>query len=343
MTFSSGRCLEKLFSSIKLGPLTCKNRIIRSATNDFAANRDGSVSNSQLSIYRDLAIGGTGVIITANFAVSPSDPNPNMMNTIYSGSKLGGVRQLAEQASQNSAAVICQLSHSGGGIDINSISTHDLEKISEEFGSAARNAMDCGFHGVQLHCAHGYLLSRFLDPSLNFRDDSFGRGLKGRLRFPVMCIRAIRHHCGAGFPIMIKINTDTEKAEHSQSYTHELTEILECFYEDGVVLAELSGTDFRQRPHYEHNYYIEAARLLNAETHMPFAIVGGTRSLTDMWEAFSAGAAMVSMSRPLIREPDFPNSLRLGRKSISACQGCNLCFTLPHSKGIRCICENQRR
>ena len=106
---------------------------------------------------------------------------------------------------------------------------------------------------------------------------------------------------------MIKINTDTEKAEHSQSYTHELTEILECFYEDGVVLAELSGTDFRQRPHYEHNYYIEAARLLNAETHMPFAIVGGTRSLTDMWEAFSAGAAMVSMSRPLIREPDFPN------------------------------------
>ncbi len=167
-----------------------------------------------------------------------------------------------------------------------------------------------------MHCAHGYLLSRFLDPSLNFRDDSFGRGLKGRLRFPVMCIRAIRHHCGAGFPIMIKINTDTEKAEHSQSYIYELPEILECFYEEGVVLAELSGTDFRQRPHYEHNYYIEAASLLNAETHMPFAIVGGTRSLTDMWEAFSAGATMVSMSRPLIREPDFPNSLRLGRKSI---------------------------
>ena len=219
MTFSSGRCLEKLFSSIKLGPLTCKNRIIRSATNDFAANRDGSVSNTQLSIYRDLAIGGTGVIITANFTVSPSDPNSNMMNTIYSGCKLAGVRQLAEQASQNSAAVICQLSHSGGGIDINSIGVHDLEKISEEFGSAARNAMDCGFHGVQLHCAHGYLLSRFLDPSLNFRDDSFG-GLTGRLQLPVMCVRAIRRRCGAGFPIMVKINTNTEKAEYSQSYIY---------------------------------------------------------------------------------------------------------------------------
>ena len=141
---------------------------------------------------------------------------------------------------------------------------------------------------------------------------------------------------------MVKINTNTEKAEYSQSYIYELPEILECFYEEGVVLAELSGTDFRQRANYEHNYYIETARLLRAETHMPFAIVGGTSSLKDMWEAFSAGASMVSMSRPLIREPDFPNFLRLGRKSISACQGCNLCFTLPHSKRIRCICQKQQ-
>ena len=188
---------------------------------------------------------------------------------------------------------------------------------------------------MQLHAAHSYLLSRFLDPTFNKRTDEYGGTAENRFRMTEKIVKGIKETCGADFPVLIKINCDT--AADNDTYEQDMCYFLRRAEELDVTLVELSGVDFINQPRTATLYYLDrAVRLKKAVPALPLSLVGGVRSLADMEKVLASGIDMVSLGRALIAEDDFIAKAKNGEKSI--CVSCSRCFVLPNKHpGIRCV------
>lgn len=349
MYTSAQDTLTRLFEENVIGGIHCKNRIMRSAANDFSGNPDGSVSQKQLELYSRLAAGGVGLIITGNFAVTPDGRTDDRLGIMDDSCDMSALSALSGVIKSSGCAAVAQISHAGARSRLHpdaavyqGMTAFDcgyLKELSEKFGESAAIAKKCGFDGIQLHCAHGYLLSCFLDPAINQRTDEFGGSLVGRLHFPLMCLESVQRYCG-NFPVMVKINAVSENPALNSGVLSELPQILHAFSNAGVVFAEISGVDFRKRHRKEHCYYLDACLKLQNVSSVPFTAVGGIRNLDDMAAIFNTGASMISMCRPLICQPELPLLLYSGSTETSSCRGCCKCFTLPLESGKMCAFQN---
>lgn len=340
---------DKMFSPKKLGNLTSPNCFMRSATNENTGNSDGSLSQRNIEIVREIAEGGTGLIITGNYAVTPEGKNSEKMTSMWEDWDQKGFASLVEAAKICGGSVVAQISHAGGKStcypnsaeeygNLSIIPEIELERIAYSFGAAARRAMEAGFDGVQLNCAHGYLLSCFLDPAENNRTDQYGGNVEDRMRFPAMCINAIQELCGYAFPVLIKLNCNTPLIPQEE-YLDDIAIILKRFADMGVVLAELSGYDFKDKQISDGIYYLETVKYLKTKVTMPITPVGGVRSLRNIAKILDSGSEMISLSRPFICEPDFITKIKEQKTDISKCITCNKCFVLPKKNGKRCVFE----
>ena len=213
----------------------------------------------------------------------------------------------------------------------------EIHHIEQCFIAAAKRLQSAGCDGVQLHAAHSYLLSRFIDPTFNQREDEYGGTIENRFRMVEEIICGIHGACGKDFPVLIKVNVDT-KAEDAEGYHRDMVWLLRRAKALGVELVEFSGVDFINLPKTATLYYLPQVKRLRAEVpDMPLSLVGGVRSLADMEAVIEAGIECVSLGRSLIAEPDFvTKELAGGEKSI--CVSCSRCFVLPHMHpGIRCV------
>ena len=213
----------------------------------------------------------------------------------------------------------------------------EIHHIEQCFIAAAKRLQSAGCDGVQLHAAHSYLLSRFIDPTFNQREDAYGGTIENRFRMVEEIICGIHEACGKDFPVLIKVNVDT-KAEDAEGYHRDMVWLLRRAKALGVELVEFSGVDFINLPKTATLYYLPQVKRLRAEVpDMPLSLVGGVRSLADMEAVIKAGIECVSLGRSLIAEPDFvTKELAGGEKSI--CVSCSRCFVLPHMHpGIRCV------
>lgn len=184
------------------------------------------------------------------------------------------------------------------------LTVEEIHAIERRFIQAAVRLQKAGVDGVQLHAAHSYLLSRFIDPTFNQRTDEYGGDVAGRFRMTERIIRGIHEACGPSFPVLIKINIDTKQEDHA-AYREDMIWILSRCRELGVSLVELSGVDFINQPKTATLYYLDEAKLLRqAVPQMPLSLVGGVRSLADMEAVLDAGLDAVSLGRSLIAEPD---------------------------------------
>lgn len=340
---------------LNLAHIRLKNRVIRSAVHSFLAGTDGYMTEAEYAMYEELAAGQAGMIITGHCCVEEAGrANPEQVN-IYADCYAGQFRRAAELAHRHGAAFIPQISHAGPrAIDTEdladvvarplkkdrearALTTEEIHRIERSFVAAAKRLKDAGCDGVQLHAAHSYLLSRFIDPTFNQRTDEYGGSTENRFRVVEEIICGIQAACGESFPVLIKINVDTEH-EDAAAYWQDMIWILRRCRALGVALVELSGVDFINQPKAATLYYLEqAAALKRLVPAQPLSLVGGVRSLADMEKVLAAGIEAVSLGRALIAEPDFiTKQLSGGGKSI--CISCSRCFVLPHMHaGIRCI------
>jgi len=214
-----------LFTAGYIGTLEIPNRMMRSATAERMADQAGYPREQYYDLYRQLAAGGVGLIVTGHMYVHPSGKCHPEMTGIYSDDHIPGLEKLANVIHREGGRVVVQINHGGmqcakdvvdGTIAPSAISedflqqparemtADEIEMLVDAYAQAARRVKEAGFDGVQLHGAHGYLINQFLSPFVNKRSDGWGGDFNRRTRFLRSVCNAVRDQVGPTYPVMIK-------------------------------------------------------------------------------------------------------------------------------------------
>lgn len=349
--------MNKVEQSIQLQNIACKNRLIRSAVHSFLGNADGTMTEAEYDMYDTLAKNQVSLIITGHCHIAPDGQANEEQIAIYDDRYIPQFAKAASIVQAQGAKFIVQISHAGPRAihneDLIDVTDRELKKnrqarmltiaeigeIREAFIAAAVRLQKAGVDGIQLHAAHSYLLSRFLDETFNQREDCYGGSRENRFRLCGEIIAGIKKACGQEFPVLIKINSDSKT--NDEAYAEDMLYILRQCKELGVELVECSGVDFISQGKTDRLYYLRRTAALRQQVEIPLSLVGGIRTLAEMEEVLSSGIDMVSLARPLICEPDIFPKLLAGQDE-SRCLSCNKCFALPHIRpGMRCIWQRK--
>lgn len=366
-----------LFSPKKIGPMTVKNRIVRSATYEGMADDNGLVDNRYVALYENLAKDGVGLIIAGFAFVKENGIALDYQTGIHTDECIPMLKKSVETVHQinENAKFVLQIAHCGRqvepdivkkrkfepiapspladksiGIVPKEMAIEDIEDMIQSFIMSAERAKRAGFDGVQLHAAHGYLLSEFLSPYMNKRTDDYGGNSENRVRIIVEIFEGIKEVCGKDWPVLIKLQIDDFVKEESSLKPPESVEIARRIAEAGFNAIEISGgiyeSDEELDPGYskvrttdEEAYFLPYARKVKkviGET--PLIMVGGIRSFEVAEGIVKDGYAdFISMSRPFIMEPDLPQKWFNKLSDKSTCTSCNRCETEMSDKGLRCL------
>lgn len=333
--------MKKIFEEVTLKNLRAKNRLVRSATWEAAAERDGSIMDEAYKIYSELAKGGTGIIITGFTSVALNDNYFEGMMRLCDDSLIPQYKKLAEIIHAQACPAIVQLAlgayynDQGRQVELNEMSLEEIQLVIKNFIDAAVRAERAGFDGIQIHAAHFFFLSRFISPALNNRNDLYGGSTENRSRILLEILKGIRA-AAPGLHITIKIN--------SNDFTYggidedECLKICKILDKAGIDSIEISGNGTSVsniKAGINEGYFVPAASEVAENVSCPVIVVGGFRSLKTMEAVInSSKIEMISLSRPLLREPDWTNKIKAEPDLISKCISCNRCYV---SKFHKCI------
>jgi 2,4-dienoyl-CoA reductase-like NADH-dependent reductase (Old Yellow Enzyme family) len=361
-----------LFSPVRLGNLELKNRMVRSATAERLATEPiGRATPALAALYRELARGGVGLIVTGHaFVAAEGKAHPEMLSA-HCDEMILGLSTLADAVHAESSCIALQINHGGRHCDgactptvvapsavatlsgrmPREMTAAEIVAAVDAFGQAARRGKLAGFDAVQLHAAHGYLIGQFLSPHTNRRTDGWGGGLDQRLRFLTAVCEAARGHVGADYPLFVKLGMmDNLERVPDGLAPEEGARIVSRLADLGLDAVEISGGygggqgDFNGRlavgSKAPEAYFRPLARRAKATTRLPVILVGGLRSRVVMDDVLASGDAdLISLCRPLIREPDLPDRLQSGL-AAAACISGGRCWPRGMGQGIACKCES---
>lgn len=328
---------KKIFEPVKFGNLDLKNRLIRSATWEGLADVNGHMPEKLYQIYEELAKGGVGAIITGFTSVADDDHYFGGMARLSNDSLISEHKKLTELCHAKSCPVIAQiaLGEYAGGVEPDEMRVDDIHKVIDFFVDAAVRAENAGYDGVQIHAAHGFFLSRFISPAFNHRTDVYGGSPENRGRIIVDIMKGIRTKAPS-LHITMKINSSDFMREGLMP--DESLSICKLYADEGIDSIEVSGNGTSVagiKPGVNEAYFKEFALSLAEVTDVPVILVGGHRSFESMEKVLNEGRIdFLSLSRPLIREPDLPNRWKSGDKIPAQCVSCNMCYRTP---GHECI------
>ena len=226
------------------------------------------------------------------------------------------------------------------------MSGEEIRKIISDFAQAARRGKEAGFDAVQIHAAHGYLVSQFLSPLTNHRDDEWGESLSNRSKLLKEVCLATREQVGPDYPLLIKFGiADGCEGGLTLEDGLETLQNFESWGLDGVEISSgFSGELFSciqkgiNKPADE-GYFLPFVEQVRLKTELPILAVGGFRSRNVMERVLlSDSADFISLCRPLIREPNLPALFEAGEETDSDCLSANLCWPKNIGEGISCKC-----
>ncbi len=351
--------LEYLFSPEKIGNVLIKNRLVRSATFVRRAEKNGEVGEREVQFYTTLAQGGVGLIITGFVAVDPSGSVSPNQAALYDDSFIPGHKRLVDAVHDMGAKVAVQIGHTGRqgahpkyppvapspikdkftNLTPRELSTEEIYQYIQKFVDASRRAYESGYDMVQLHGAHGYLLSNFISPYTNKRTDEFGGTIQNRMKVIVDIFKQFRHDVDKNFPMTVKLQTQDFVPEGLT-----LEEGIEAAHiavgagysaiePSGGIDETLIGTksaypSLMMKSKDQQNYFLPTAKLLMPNMKgCKLILMGGIRDPTSAENILKQGHAdFISMSRPLIYEPNLPNRWLNGDLSPAKCVSCNSCY-----------------
>ena len=311
----------------------------------------------------DLAKGGVGLIITGHAYVQQVGQAGPWQLGVYKDDLLPNLQKMTEAVHAHEGKIIMQLAHAGTiaverltGMAPRAVSEYeglaetprdelsidDIQELADDFGKAAKRAQNAGFDGVQIHAAHGYLLSQFLSPTFNRREDAYGGSLANRSRVLLEVLQNIRLQVGKDYPVLVKINC--EDCTEDGLTLDDSVQVGRMLVDNGIDAIELSsGKAARMGIHSQEKeaYHQDQARRYKAELDIPLILVGGLRSFEKSEQIVNEGVAdYISMCRPLIREPGLVNRWKNGDLSKAACLSDNQCFKPgQQGHGIYCVTE----
>ena len=351
-----------LFEPIKIGKMELPNRIMRSATWDATADASGAVTGKSVEMYSVLGKGEIGLIVSGYMFISPhGQANPGQYG-IHHDDLIPGLKRMTDAVHAGGSKIAVQIVHSGFNSGYlrdrriiplavsylpNSRYLHTqmteeiIESIINDFVAGAVRGREAGFDAVQLHGAHGYLISQFLTPIFNKRTDKWGGNSENRRQFPLEVIRQVRNALGNDFPLLIKLGV-RDYREGGVSL-EEGVETARQMVENGLDAVEVSagigtGVNTIGPEEPEKALFREESAAVKRAVGVPVAEVGGIRTISLADEIIQSGDAdMISISRPFIREPGLLARWKRGDTVPAKCISCNRCFE-PVSKGEPLYC-----
>jgi len=361
--------MSALFEQVSIAGMTVPNRFVRSATFEGMAESDGSCKQELVDLTAELAKGEVGTIIASHAFVEPRGRVRASQLGIHRDDLVEGLSKMVSAAHDNGSRIVAQLAHGGctaadpdGELigpsaftlpderTSRELTTAELSQIVDDFRAAAIRAMEAGFDGVQIHSAHGYLLSEFLSPFFNRRSDEYGGSLRNRARMHLQVLKAIRGAVSDDVPVFIKMNSND--FVEGGLVQNEMVEISKMLASEGISAVEMSGgTQLSpanrgfSRPGIQDPsdevYYLDAAKQFKDNVDVPLVLVGGIRTYAVAESLVQQGIAdFISLSRPLIREPHLVKRWHEGDMSSATCIHCNQCFGPARTgEGIYCVAE----
>ncbi|PQA89066.1 NADH:flavin oxidoreductase/NADH oxidase family protein [Hyphococcus luteus] len=339
-----------------------KNRIAKAAMTEGLADAWNRATQRHQTLYRRWAEGGAGLLITGNVMVDRrylERPGNVAIDGTQTDEQLDLLKRWSGAAREADADIWMQISHAGRqtpnivakepvapsavalGLPSGQFGTpraltgDEIEEVIARFANAASVAKRAGFSGVQIHAAHGYLISEFLNPRANLREDDWGGALENRARLLMRVIKEVRAQVGSGFPLSVKLNSsDFQKGGFSPA---ECLQVASWLNEAGVDLLEVSGGSYEQpammdlegmEARYEETkreatrereaYFLTYAEEIRAVAKVPLMVTGGFRSRAGMEEALSSGACdVIGLARPLCVDPNLPEKLFNGEIDVA--------------------------
>lgn len=332
-----------------------KNRLVKSAMSEALGTIDNHATEALPKLYGRWAAGGVGLLITGNVMIDRRAIGEPSNVVIEDESDLPILKKWAEAGRRNHTQIWVQLNHPGRqtpkGLGCESVAPSavpfglalraffetpraltalEIEGLIARFARAAGIVKKAGFTGVQLHGAHGYLISQFLSPLTNQRTDEWGGSSENRQRFVLEIYRAIRAEVGPEFPIGIKLNSaDFQKGGFTEEESLNVIRALEAA---GIDLIELSGGTYEAPAMSKGNrqadstktreaYFLEFAAKIRDKVKLPLMVTGGFRTGQGMGEALASGAMdLVGLARTLALEPELPARLLRGDEGLHPVQ-----------------------
>jgi 2,4-dienoyl-CoA reductase-like NADH-dependent reductase (Old Yellow Enzyme family) len=336
--------------------ITLSNRLAQSAMTEHLATGDGAPSWQLIEAYRRFAVSGAALIISGNVMVNGWSLEAPRNVVIEDERHMPQLRRWAATTSGTDARLILQLSLSGRqterGLALagrrqdvatasavpltiggplfkppRALTDPEIRQIIAQFTSAARIAGEAGFAGVQIHAAHGYLLSQFLSPLVNQRTDQWGGSVQNRMRMLIEVLRAVKSLTPEAFLLTVKMNvSDFQSGGFDADDALIVAQALE---NEGVHLIEFSGGTYessamidggpaRDQSGAPEPYFLAYAQRFARELTVSVMLSGGFRSRTAMIDAVESGAAdVIGLARPIAVEPDFPRRILDGSTEVS--------------------------
>jgi len=330
--------MKKIFENAKLGNLVAKNRLVRSATWEGLATAEGN-PEPLFETYDKIARGGIGGVIVGFTSVDKCDAYFGGMLKLYDGAQLPSYAKLVQIIKSQGALALIQIAlgghfRDGRLIEPNELNLTQIREIIGEFIAAATLAAKAGFDGVQLHLAHFFFLSRFISPAYNSRTDEYGGSVENRLKIVREIIAGIRQSA-PNLHISAKINSnDFAHGGMDEALAMRTATALAPFLDSIEVSG--NGTSVRGvKAGRNEGYFVPFAAALADAVDIPVIAVGGFRSGRFMQQVLDESKIeFLSLSRPIICEPNFPLQLQENADKISACVSCNGCY---RSHGHICI------
>ena len=332
-----------------------KNRICKGAMTEGLADEQNRATSKHVNLYNRWSDGGAGILLTGNVQVDHrylERPGNVVIEGQQTNEQLSRLTAYAEAGTKNNTHLWMQISHAGRQTPASvaetpvapsevqlqmpgaqfgkprSLSDEEILDIIQKFAHTASVAKETGFTGVQIHGAHGYLISEFLSPDINKRDDNWGGSLEKRSKFLLEIVRSVRKSVGDSFPVSLKLNSaDFQKG----GFTHEdAIQVASWLNEEGLDLLEISGGTYEQ-PHSvgidialnperaevrrestiaREAYFLDYANDIRNVFKGPLMVTGGFRSVQGMNDALNQNACdVIGIARPFCIDPQIANKL----------------------------------
>ncbi|MEA4853622.1 MAG: NADH:flavin oxidoreductase [Christensenella sp.] len=376
--------MKALFDHTKINNLDLQNRFARSGTWLGFAQKNGHLNEAVYKIYEDLAKGGTGLLFTSFAYITEEEHPNNRMIGIYDDSFIPEYHKLAEIVHAQNVKIVAQIVYGGSqnicyeedkkkmyiigpsavfnersGITPVVASKEDINVLAENFAAAALRAKKAGIDGVQIHAAHGYMLSQWLTPFFNRRTDEYGGDIHNRARIIYEVYTAVRKAVGNEYPVMIKLNCSDFMKEEGLT-EEDAMKVCTQLDEMGIDLIEVSGGNTSGVGNFEktarkHLHKVEdqsyfwmfASQAARRMKHAKIMLTGGNLNYRRMENLLNqTDIEYFGLSRALICEPDLVTRWKKDPEYIARCVSCNGCLNKNGrdiNEEVQCVFKTGRR
>lgn len=372
--------MKRLFEPIQIKTMRVRNRTVRSATYEGMGNIDGAPSERLARLYNTLAEGEIGLLITSATLIErfkiplPEGDDLAYPTFIDNDQMIAPWKPIVADVKSRGAAIAMQVVHPGRqenpilregeppiapsaveekafGTMPREMSVDEIKQMVEQFAQVCRRVKAAGFDAVQLHGGHGYLLSNFISPYTNRRTDEYGGSTARRAKIIVDIVRRARELVGEGYPILIKMNCDDFVPDGLTK--EEAARVAQVIADGGIDCIEVTAGIYETREQMSRKginkeekeaYLRPYAEALRQAVGIPLILVGGIRTPTLAEKILSDGVAdMVSICRPLIREPQLIRRWKEDNLAKATCISCNQCSDNVFSRPMRCYADESEK